>query len=321
MEAVVIERTGGPEVLTLREVPDPRPGPGEVLVRVTAAGINFIDTYHRTGLYPLDLPFVPGLEGAGEVVAVGEGVSELAVGDRVAWQDVRGSYAPLLAVPAGRAVPIPDGVSDEQAAAVLLQGVTAHYLVFDTFPLQAGQRCLIHAAAGGVGRLLVQMAKRIGAEVFATAGGAEKCQLAASAGADHVIDYRERDFAAAVEEIAGPRPLHVVYDGVGKATFEGGLSLLRPRGMMVTFGNASGPPDPVSPLQLMREGSLYLTRPTLFHYASTTAELRARAAHVFQMVSEGLEVLVGLRLPLREAAAAHRALEGRETVGKVLLVP
>jgi NADPH2:quinone reductase len=240
----------------------------------------------------------------------------------VAWCDVSGSYAELAAIPAGRAVQVPDAVATDVAAAVMLQGITAHYLAFDTFPLHDGDRCLIHAAAGGVGLLLVQVAKRLGATVFATAGGPEKVELARAAGADHVIDYREDDFKAAVEAIAGPHAIDVVYDGVGKATFDGGLELLRPRGMMVAFGNASGPPAPLDVLRLSRGGSLFLTRPTMGHYIAGREELTRRTTHLFEWIAAGeLDVRIGARFPLDQAADAHRALEGRQTAGKVLIIP
>jgi NADPH2:quinone reductase len=322
VRAISVPRTGGPEVLAAVDLAEPRPGPGDLLVRVAAAGVNFIDTYHRSGLYPQDLPFVPGIEGAGSVVAVGDSVDGFAVGDVVAWTEAPASYAEVVRVPAGHAVPVPPGVDAETAAAAALQGLTAHFLTHDTFPLRPGHRCLIHAAAGGVGRLAVQLAKRRGAEVFATVGSSEKADLARAAGADHVIDYRAQDFGDAVEAAAGPRPLDVVYDGVGSATFARGLDLLRPRGTMVTFGNASGPVDPVAPLTLMRKGSLYLTRPTLHDYTATTEELRTRAAELFELVASGtLEVRIAARLPLAEAAEAHRLLESRTTTGKLLLVP
>ena len=322
MRAITIDSTGGPDVLTLADLPEPEPGPADLLVRVEAAGVNFIDTYHRSGLYPVDLPFVPGQEGAGRVVAAGPGVTGFTPGDLVAWSDVAGSYAELARVPAARAVPVPDGVRAEQAAAVLLQGMTAHFLTHDTYPLRPGHRCLVHAAAGGVGLLLVQLAKDAGAQVFATAGSAEKAELARAAGADHVVLYREEDFGDVIEAIAGPRPLDVVFDGVGRATFARGLDLLRPRGTMVTFGNASGAVDPVAPLTLMAKGSLSLTRPTLHDYVATTDELRARAGAVLGLVAAGaLAVRVGERLPLAQARQAHELLEGRGTTGKILLLP
>ncbi|HEX2807498.1 MAG TPA: quinone oxidoreductase [Kineosporiaceae bacterium] len=314
--------TGGPEALEPVELPDPEPGPDDVLVSVAAAGVNFMDVYRRAGLYPVQLPSVPGVEIAGRVVAVGADVHEFAIGDLVATADAEGGYAELVAVPQERVVRVPDGVWPEQAAGVLLQGMTAHYLVNDTFALSAGHRCLVHAAAGGVGLLLVQLAKQVGAEVFATVGTAEKGELAKAAGADHVIITGNEDFVAAIERIAGPRAVDVVYDGVGKQTFAGGLDVLRRRGTMVTFGNASGPPDPISPLTLMAKGSLYLTRPTLADYVAGAEELRRRALDVLALVAEGrLDVRIGARFPVAEAAAAHRLLEGRGTTGKVVLVP
>ena len=322
MYAVRVTSYGGAEQLQWRQVPDPRPGRGEVLVTVLAVGVNFIDTYQRTGLYPIDPPFTVGMEGAGVVRELGEGVDEFAVGDRVAWADLQGSYAQQMVGPADRMVPVPDGLEIESAAAVLLQGMTAHYLSTDTFPLGSGDRALVHAGAGGVGLLLIQMAKLRGAVVFATVGSAEKEHLARNAGADHVINYRETDFGEAVEGIAGPRPLHVIYDGVGAATFDRGLSLLRSRGMMATFGNASGPVPAITPLRLTQEGSLYLTRPTLFHYVATRSELLDRASSVFEMVVSGqVSLRIGHSLPMREAARAHRMLEGRATTGKVILTP
>lgn len=322
MHAIQISQTGKPDVLDFTEVPDPRPGPGDLLVRVAAAGVNFIDTYHRGGLYPLELPFVPGLEGAGVVEAVGDEVEEWTAGDRTAWTGVLGSYAELAAIPADKAVAVPGGLDLEVVGASMLQGLTAHYLVNDTYALQPGDRCLIHAAAGGVGRLLVQLAKRAGAEVFATAGSAEKAELARAAGADHVIDYTEEDFRQAIEDIAGPRPMAVVYDGVGAATFDGGLELLARRGLMVAFGNASGPVPPVDPLRLSRGGSLYLTRPTLVDYVADQEALATRAQALFGHITRGeLEITIDSRYPLAEATAAHEALEGRRTTGKVLLIP
>ena len=325
MFAIRVEQVGGPEVIEGVEVPDPAPSAGELLVRVGAAGVNFIDTYQRSGLYPVPLPHHLGLEGAGTVVEVGEGVTGFAPGDRVAWADAPGSYAELAVVPAERAVPVPDGVGVDEAAAVMLQGMTAHYLTHDTFPLAPGHRCLVHAGAGGVGLLLVQLARMRGAEVFATAGTEEKRELARSTGAHHVVPYLDSsgsDFGDAVEAIAGPHALDVVYDGVGQQTFTRGLSLLRPRGTMVTFGNASGPVEAVSPLALSQGGSLYLTRPTLWHYVTDRPDLLRRAGDVLGWVRDGrLDVRIGGRLPLAEAASAHRLLEGRRTTGKVLLAP
>lgn len=322
MQAIQVQATGGPEVLTSVEVPDPEAAPGRLLVEVEAAGLNFIDTYQRTGLYPMELPFIPGQEGAGRVVAVGSGVDQFSVGDVVAWTDVTGSYAELHSLPAERVVAVPEDVTATVAAAAMLQGLTAHYLATSTFPLRAGHRCLIHAGAGGVGRILIQIAKEIGAVVFTTVGASDKEEVAASAGADHVINYREMPFAEAVVAVAGPRPLDVVFDGVGASTFEAGLGLLKPRGMMVTFGNASGAVPPLSPLTLMRHGSLYLTRPTLGDYIRDRVELVDRSRELFEWIRSGaLDILIGESYPLADAAGAHRALEGRVTTGKVLLVP
>lgn len=322
MLAIQVEETGGPEMLRPGEVPEPDSAPGRLVVEVEAAGLNFIDVYQRSGLYPMELPFIPGMEGAGRVVAVGEGVDGFDVGDVVAWADAPGSYAEFITLPAERAVRVPAGIEPATAAAVMLQGLTAHYLATSTFPLQAGHRCLIHAGAGGVGRLLIQIAKRVGAVVFTTVGSAEKEEAATAAGADHVINYREVPFVEAVTAIAGERPIDVVYDGVGASTFEGGLALLKRRGTMVTFGNASGAVPPVSPLTLMRNGSLFLTRPTLGDHIATRVELQERTGELFEWIGAGsLEVLVGETYPLADAAGAHRALEGRVTMGKVLLLP
>ncbi|MEZ5376736.1 MAG: quinone oxidoreductase [Acidimicrobiales bacterium] len=321
MYAIRFATTGGPEVLTFDELDDPTPKPGQVVVEMAAAGVNFIDTYHRSGLYSLPLPAGLGMEGAGVVTAVGEGVDHLVEGDRVAWAMAPNSYATMAAIPAAVAVKVPDGVDLDLAAAVMLQGLTAHYLITDTWPLAAGERCLIHAGAGGVGLLAIQMAKLKGAEVFTTVSTAEKAELATGAGADHVINYAEENFADAIEAIAGKRPLDVVYDGVGKTTFDDGLRLLRPRGLMATFGNASGPVDPISPL-VLSNGSLFLTRPTLGSYTQTREELVGRTDELFGWMAEGkLDVRIGERIPLAEAAEAHRLLEGRQTTGKVLLIP
>ncbi len=320
MRAIQAAETGGPEVLVWTEVDEPTAGPDQIVVEVAAAGLNYIDTYHRTGLYPMPLPFTPGLEGAGTITAIGSDVTDMAVGDTVAWTSAIGSYAEKVAMPAASAVPVPDGVDLELAAAVMLQGMTAHYLVTDTFPLAAGDRCLIHAGAGGVGLLLIQMAKMIGAEVFTTVGTTEKAELARGAGADHVIMYRDVDFGDAVEEIAGERALDVVYDGVGQSVFRRSLDLLRPRGTMATFGNASGPVEPISPLEFAP--SLFVTRPSLFHYIATREEMLARSGELFSWIADGkLDVRIGARLPIAEAAEAHRMLEGRLTTGKVILTP
>ncbi len=321
MYAIRFAATGGPEVLTFDELDDPTPDSGQVVVDLAACGVNFIDTYHRSGLYPMPLPAGLGMEGAGTVSAVGRDVEHLVVGDRVAWAMAPNSYATKTAISAAIAVKVPDAVDLELAAAVMLQGLTAHYLITDTWPLANRERCLIHAGAGGVGLLAIQMAKLKGAEVFTTVSTAAKAELAAGAGADHVINYAETNFADAIEAIAGPRPLDVVYDGVGKTTFHDGLRLLRPRGLMATFGNASGPVDPISPL-ILSNGSLFLTRPTLGSYAQTRDELVGRTDELFAWMAAGqLDVRIGDRLPLAEAAEAHRRLEGRRTTGKVVLIP
>ncbi len=320
--AIQIHTTGGPEELVLGATEIADPGPGEVVVEVHATGVNFIDTYHRSGLYPVDLPFTPGSEGSGVVVAVGPEVDPgpgLAVGDRVAWVGVGSSYATHVTGPAEMFMPVPAEMTLDVAAALPLQGMTAHYLVSDTHALQPGETCLIHAAAGGTGRLLVQMAKLRGAEVVATAGSAEKVELARSAGADHVINYVEQDLVEAVEAAVGPDAINAVYDGVGAATFDAGIHLLAPRGTMATFGNASGAVPPVSPLALMPK-SLFLTRPTLISHIATTAERLDRWNELAGWVRNGaLEVRVGHTFPLADAAEAHRALEGRSTTGKILL--
>lgn len=322
MRAVVVSEAGGPERLRLEEIAEPTAGPGELTVAVEWAGLNYIDTYQRGGLYPMDFPFTPGLEGAGTVVTVGDGVEGFSIGDRVGWLDVLGSYAEKMVLAADRAIPVPDSVGTDIAAAVLLQGVTAHYLATDTFPLQPGHRCLIHAGAGGVGLLLTQIAVMRGAHVVTTVGNQEKAALSRDAGAHEVIVYTDVSFGVAVEDSLGPHALDVVYDGVGVATFEESLDLLRPRGTMVTFGNASGPPPQVSPLTLMRKGSLYLTRPTMAHYIRTREELMSRIDDLFAWIQDGsLQVRIGERFSLDRAADAHRALEGRETTGKVLLRP
>lgn len=322
MRAIVVSATGGPETLHLEEVPEPDPGSGELLVKVAAAGLNFIDTYHRTGLYPVELPMTPGLEGAGTVASLGSDVTGFRVGDRVAWASAPGSYAELVAVPAEGAIPVPEGVDIETAAAIPLQGLTAHYLATDTFPLSEGDVCLVHAGAGGVGLLLTQIGVHRGARVITTVGTAAKEELSRRAGASDVILYTEVDFQQAVEDLVGPHALDVVYDGVGKATFDKSIQLLRPRGMMVTFGNASGPVPAIAPLTLAQTGSLFLTRPTMRHYLQNRDELLRRANDLFAWIREDLlDVRIGHRYPLAEAAKAHEALEARETTGKVLLIP
>ncbi len=318
--AVQIERTGGPEVMRLIQRADPEPGPGELLVEVAAAGVNFIDTYHRSGLYELPLPAVLGQEGAGTVIATGDETEGFAVGDRVAWCGSGGSYAQRAVVRAAVAIPVPVDISIEVAAAVGLQGMTAHYLASDCPRLRPGDRCLVHAAAGGTGRLLVQMAKLRGAEVVATVGNQDKVALARSAGADHVVNYTTTDLVAGVEAAVGPDAIDVVYDGVGAAVYDDSLKLLRPRGAMVTFGNASGPVEPKAPLHLMSK-SLWLTRPTLWSFISERSELEARAAELFGWISSGeLEVRIAAQLPLAEAPEAHRLIQSRTLAGKILLV-
>ena len=321
MRATVIRRLGGPEVLVLEDVDEPVPGPEDVAVDVSVAGLNFIDTYHRTGLYPVGLPFIPGLEAAGTVVSVGSGVTDLAEGDRVAWCSTLGAYAERAVVAADQLVPVPEDVSLDTAAASLLQGLTAHYLATATYPLEDGSTCLVHAGAGGVGLLLTQIAKRLGATVYTTVGTDAKAELSRAAGADHVIVYSREDFAERVQEIGGERPLDVIYDGVGKATVSAGFGLLRPFGLMVAFGNASGAVDPVDPLVLSANGSLFFTRPTLFDHVADRDALLARTEELFAWIGDGLDVRIGYRYALEGAADAHRALEGRATTGKVLIEP
>jgi len=322
MHAIRIHETGGPDKLRLEDVPVPTPKAGEVRFRVEAAGVNFIDTYFRSGLYKTDLPHTLGSEAAGVVTAVGEGVTTLAVGERIASARVAGAYAGEATVAAAHAVRIPLGVDASTAAALLLQGMTAHYLACDTFPLKAGDTALIHAGAGGVGLLLIQIAKRRGARVITTVGTDAKAELARAAGADAVCVYTREDFTAAARAFSGGRGVDVAYDAVGKNTFEGTLHSLRPRGMFVSFGNASGAVAPFAPLLLSQQGSLYFTRPTLTHYTQTREELNARAGDLFRWVQAGeLNVRIGATFPLAAAAEAHRALEGRATTGKVLLLP
>ncbi len=321
-EAVVVHRHGGPEVLSVEERALPEPGPGEVRLRHRAIGLNFIDTYQRSGLYSMPLPFVAGNEAAGEVAAVGPGITEIAVGDRVAYSGPPGAYAVERNIPAGRLAPLPDTIDFETAAAVTLKGLTAYYLLFETWPLEAGETILVHAAAGGVGLLLTQWAKALGARVLATAGSPEKVDLALAAGADHAIDYRQESFPGRVRELTDGRGVDVVYDGVGQATFEGSLDCLRPRGLMVSFGNASGPVSIPNLVVLSTKGSLYLTRPTTGSYLGTTEQLRTAAAKLYAAVADGtLEVGINQRFALRDAAAAHRALESRQTTGSTVLLP
>jgi NADPH2:quinone reductase len=322
MKAIRVHAPGGPEAMRLEDVPEPQAGPGEVLVRMEATGVNFIEVYQRKGQYPLQTPFTPGGEGAGTVVAIGEGVTTLRVGERVASETLKGAYAELAKTRAERLVRLPDGVEGRVAAAVMLQGITAHYLTTSTYPIQRGDRCLIHAAAGGVGLLLCQIAKRRGAWVVGTTSTPEKARLARDAGADEVIVYTEQDFVAEVKRLTGGKGLHVVYDSVGKTTFDGSLDCLVPRGMMVLFGQSSGPVPPFDPQVLNRKGSLFLTRPTIAHYVASSEELTARASELLSWIGEGwLRVHIDRTFPLGEAAQAHTALESRQTVGKLLLVP
>lgn len=322
MRAIRAHQYGGPEVMKLDELPTPKPGPGQALVRIEAAGVNFIDVYHRTGLYKAALPVTLGQEGAGTVAAVAPDVTDVAPGDRVAWTGVFGAYAEQAAVPAHRLVELPEGVTARQGAAAMLQGMTAHYLACTTYPLKAGDTCLVHAGAGGVGLLLTQIAKLRGARVIATVSTSEKARLSRQAGADETIDYASQDFEAETRRLTGGRGVDVVYDSVGKTTFEKGLACLAPRGMMALFGQSSGPVDPFDPLVLAQRGSLYLTRPSLFHYVTAREELLMRAGEVLGWVRDGkLALRLEHEFPLARAAEAHRALEGRETTGKVLLIP
>jgi NADPH:quinone reductase len=322
MKAIQIQRTGGPEVMELVETPAPQAKSNEAVVKIKAAGVNFIDVYNREGHYKAPLPLVLGQEGAGVIIAVGSDVHDFAVGDPVAYSSVLGSYAEYAAVPANRLVKIPAGVGERDAAAAMLQGMTAHYLSHDTYPLKKGETALIHAAAGGVGLLLVQMAHNIGARVIATVSTDEKAQLARAAGADDVILYTQSDFEAETKKLTGGKGVDVVYDSVGKTTFEKGLNVLRPRGMMALFGGSSGAVAPIDPLLLTQKGSLFLTRPSLTHYIATTQELRTRAGAVFGMIRDGkLKLRSEHSYPLAEAQQAHRDLEARKTTGKLLLIP
>lgn len=319
MKAIRVHTPGPEENMVLEEVPVPEPKPGEALVRLEASGVNFIDIYFRTGLYPApEKPFGLGMEGAGVVAKLGEGVTGLKVGDRVAFASQRGSYAQYISVPAWMLVPVPDALELEVAACLMLQGMTVHYLTHSTFPLAAGHTCLVHAASGGVGLLMVQVAKMLGATVIGTVSTDAKEQLAKNAGADHVLRYD--GFSAKVKELTGGKGVDVVYDSVGKDTFEGSLDSLKPRGMMVTFGNASGPVPPVAPLSLTQRGSLYLTRPKLADYTLTREELLVRAGDVFRWkLQDGIKLHIDRRYPLAEAASAHRDLASRKTSGKLII--
>jgi NADPH2:quinone reductase len=322
MKAIQVKQVGGPEAMELAELPIPQPKASEAVVKLAASGVNFIDVYFREGRYKAPLPLILGQEGAGEVTAVGADTDSLKVGDRVAWTAVHGSYAEYAAVPADRLVPIPQSVSDQQAAAAMLQGMTAHYLSHDTYPLKRGETALVHAAAGGVGLLLTQMAHNIGARVIATVSTDEKAKLAREAGADEVILYTQADFEAEAKRITGGKGVDVVYDSVGKTTFDKGLNILRPRRMMVLFGGSSGAVPPFDPVALAQKGSLYVTRPTLAHYIATREELVARSGAVFGMIAAGkLKLRIEHTYPLAEVQRAHRDLEGRKTTGKLLLIP
>ena len=322
-QAIRIQQTGGPEVMRWEEVEVPAPGAGEVTIKNHACGLNFIDTYQRTGLYPMSLPSGLGLEGAGTVEAVGPGVTDFKLGDRVAYCSApNGAYATVRNYPAERLSKLPDAIDFETAAGMMLQGMTVEYLVRRTYPVKAGDFVLFHAAAGGVGTIAVQWLASLGAVTIGTAGSAEKCALAKSLGATHVINYRSEDWVKRVKEITDGKGVHVVYDGVGKDTFMPSLDVLRPRGMMVTFGNASGPAPEIPPLLLSQKGSLFLTRPTLFHYISSRADLELSASALFDVVTRGVvKIQIGHRYPLKEAAQAHRDLEARKTTGSTILLP
>jgi NADPH2:quinone reductase len=322
MKAIQVKQTGGPEALIVADLPIPEPKPNEAVVKLSAAGVNFIDVYFREGRYKTALPFVPGQEGAGVVTAVGSEVKSIQSGDRVAWSGQLGAYAEYAAIPADRLVSIPAGVSDQQAASAMLQGMTAHYLSHDTYPLKRGETALVHAAAGGVGLLLVQMAHNIGARVIATVSTDAKAKLAREAGAHDIILYTQQDFEAETRRLTDGKGVDVVYDSVGKTTFEKGLNILRSRGMMVLFGGSSGAVPLFDPIVLSQKGSLYLTRPTLANYTASREELVDRSAAVFAMIAGGkLKLRIEHTYSLAEAQKAHRDLEGRKTTGKLLLIP
>lgn len=322
MKAIVVHEPGGPEALIYEDHIRPTPKAGEVLVRLSAIGLNYIDVYHRTGLYPLAQPFIPGMEGAGVVVETGPEVTEVDPGDRVAWAMQVGAYAELAIVPAWKLVKIPEGIDERDAAALMLQGMTAHYLTTSVHQLQAGETVLVHAAAGGAGLLLVQLARRAGARVIGTVSTAAKAELARAAGADEVILYTESDFEPETRRLTDGRGVQVVYDSVGRDTFAKSLNCLAPRGMLALYGQSSGPVEPFDPALLARNGSLFLTRPSLAHYAADAAELSWRAGELFALVASGeLRLRIDRTFPLAAAAEAHRQLEGRLTTGKVLLIP
>jgi NADPH2:quinone reductase len=321
VKAIRVHTHGGPEVLRFEDIDVPQPGPGEAVVKVVASGVNFIDVYLRTGLYKVPLPFTPGQEAAGTVSAIGEGVTEVKIGDRVAFAMTLGSYAQYVRAQSWKLVKIPDSVDFSQAAAIMLQGCTAHYLSHSTFPLKPGHRALVHAGAGGVGLLLTQMARKLGATVFTTVGTEVKADLSRQAGAHEVILYSKQDFEAEVKRLTGGIGVDVVYDSVGLNTFEKSLNCLRPRGYMVLFGQSSGPVPPFEASILNAKGSLFLTRPSLTHYATTRDQLLSMTTDLFQWIASGeLKLRIGGTFPLADAAAAHRELEGRRTTGKVVLL-
>ncbi|HUI79706.1 MAG TPA: quinone oxidoreductase [Bryobacteraceae bacterium] len=322
MKTIHVKEPGGAEKMLLEDVPTPSPGAKQALIRMAAIGVNFIDVYFRKGLYKADIPIVLGNEGAGTVEAVGPGVTEVAVGDRVAWAMQRGSYAEYALVSEAMLVKIPDGVDLQAAAAAMLQGMTAHYLTHSTYPLQSGKTCLVHAAAGGTGSLIVQMAKMLGARVFGTVSTEEKAKVARAAGADETILYTQQDFDAEVKRFTGGAGVDVVYDSVGQSTFDKSLNSLKPRGLLALFGQSSGPVPPFDPNILNGKGSLFLSRPSLAHYLLTREELLWRAGDVLQWIAAGkLKLRIERTYPLANAAAAHRDLEGRKTAGKLLLIP
>jgi len=322
MKAIQVQKPGGPQALTLVDLPVPKPKPNEAVVKIAASGVNFIDVYFREGRYPSPLPFVDGQEAAGTVSEVGGEVKSLKPGDRVAYTGVLGAYAENAAVPSDRLVHVPGGISDQQAAAAMLQGMTAHYLLYSVYPVKKGDTVLVHAAAGGMGLLLTQMAKNIGARVIGTVGSEEKGKLARDAGADEVINYSTHDFAAETKRLTANKGVDAVYDGVGKTTFDKSLEVLRPRGYMVLFGGASGPVPPIDPLRLTQRGSIFLARPSLMHFIATREELEKRASDVLGWIAAGkVKLHIGHTYKLADVQQAHRDLEGRKTTGKILLIP
>jgi len=322
MKAILVPKTGGVDVLTYTDVPDPKPKPNEVIVKIAASGVNFIDVYFREGRYPITPPFIVGQEASGVVSEVGSGVKDFTLGDRVAYTGVTGAYAEYEAIPSDRLVRVPAGITDHQAAAAMLQGMTAHYLTRSTYPLKPGDIALVHAAAGGVGLLLVQMAKALGARVIATVSTEEKAKLAREAGADDIILYTKQDFEVETKRLTDGKGVHVVYDGVGKTTFDQDLNVLRPRGYLALFGASSGSVPPFDLNKLGQKGSLFITRPTLVHHMASHEELQQRAGDVLNMIASGkLKLRIEHLYPLKDARQAHQDLEGRKTTGKLLLIP